>query len=109
MKFLRKRLVCLLQLVLGVAVLHLTCGEHAKLWEVDHATAIAVCIGNHFSDFLFLGLEPECSHGHLQLLGVDGPTAVSVEQIKGLLDFLFLLLGQLRSLLWSGERGLFVA
>jgi len=82
-------------LLAGVTLSHFL-GHHVqKFWEVDHATAIAVCIGNHFSDFLFLGLEPERSHGHLQLLGVDGPTAVSVEQIKGLLDFLFLLLSQL--------------
>ena len=96
-------------LLAGVTLGHFL-GHHVqKFWEVDHATAVAVGIGDHFSDFLFLWLEAQSPHCNLKLLGVDGPTAVSVEEIKGLLDFLFLLLGQLRSLLWSGERSLFVA
>ena len=79
-------------------------GHHVqKFWEVDHATAIAVGIGDHFSDFLFLWLEAESPHCDLELLCVNRPTAVSVEEIEGLLDFLFLLFGQLRSLLWSSE------
>ena len=95
-------------LLAGVALSHFL-GHHVqKFWEVDHATAIAVGIGDHFSDFLFLWLEAKGPHRNLKLLGVDGPTAVSVEEIKGLLDFLFLLLGQLRSLLWSSEGSLFV-
>ena len=96
-------------LLAGVALSHFL-GHHVQeFWEVDHATSIAVSIGNHFSDFLFLRLEAQSPHGNLELLGIDGPTAVSVEQVKGLLDFLFLLLSQLRSLLWSSEGSLFVA
>ena len=90
-------------LLAGVTLGHLL-GHHVKkFWEVDHTTAVAVGIGDHFSDFLFLWLEAEGPHCNLKLFGVDCPTAVSVEEIKGLLDFLFLLFGQLRSLLWSSE------
>ena len=95
-------------LLAGVALSHLL-GHHVeKFWEVNHAAAIAVGVSNHFSDFLLLGLEAECSHGDLEFFGVDGPAAVGVEEVEGLLDFLFLLLSQLRSLLWSSEGSLFV-
>ena len=95
-------------LLFGVSLRHLL-GHHVqKFWEVDHSAAVTVGVGDHLSDFLLLGLEPESSHGDLQFFGVDGPAAVGVEKIEGLFDFLFLLLGQLRSLLGSSEGRLFI-
>merc|ERR1740129_2434511 len=59
-------------------------------------------IRNHLLDLLLLRFEAQCAHGHFQLLGVDLPGTVSVEQVKGLLDLLFLLLGELLLLLAPG-------
>merc|ERR1719230_1521843 len=43
-------------------------GHHIKEFrEVNHTTTIAVSVCNHFSDFLFLWLETESSHGNLEL------------------------------------------
>ena len=92
----------------GVALSHFLRHHVEEFREVDHAAAVAVGVSNHFSDFLLLGLEAECPHGDLELFGVDGPAAIGVEEIKGLLDFLFLFLSQLGSLFWSSQGSFLV-
>jgi hypothetical protein len=48
-------------------------GHHAQeLLEVDGARAVLVNVGDHLLDLLLLGLEAQGTHGHLQLLGIDG-------------------------------------
>merc|ERR1719342_1670758 len=82
-------------LVLRVAVQDLVRHHLQELLVANGATAIIVHIGNHLLDLLFFGLETQGAHGHLQLLTVDLTRPISVEEIEGLLDLLFLLLGQL--------------
>merc|ERR1719158_759073 len=56
-------------------------------------------IRDHLLDLFFLRLEAECAHRDLQLLGVNVAAAIRVEEVKGLLDLLLLLLSQLLLLL----------
>ena len=65
----------------------------------DRPAAIVIHIRDHLPDLLFLRLETQRAHRHLQLLGVDGATAVGVEEVEGLLDLLLLLLSELLLLL----------
>ena len=59
-------------------------GHHfQELLEVDGPGAILIDIGDHFLDFLLFRLETEGAHGDLEFLGVDGATAVRIEQVEG--------------------------
>merc|ERR1719265_2556765 len=86
-------------LILGIAIQDFV-GHHLKeLLVFNGPTSIIVDIGDHLLDLFFLRLEPEGAHRNLELLGVDGAGSIGVEEIEGLLDFLFLLVGELLLLL----------
>merc|ERR1719330_363821 len=89
-------------LVLRVAVQDLVCHHLQELFVAYRSTAVVVDIGDHLLDLLLLRLEPQGTHGNLELLGVDLSGAVGVKEVEGLLDLLLLLLRQLLLLLASG-------
>merc|ERR1719450_1212939 len=70
-----------------------------ELLVLDRPAAIVIDIRDHLLDLLLLRFETQRAHRDLQLLGVDGATAVSVKEVEGLLDLLLLLLSQLLLLL----------
>merc|ERR1719379_2723281 len=95
-------------LLAGVSLSHLLDHHVEELGEVDDARVVLVDVGDHFLDFLTLGLEAESAHGDLELLLVDVARAVSVEEVKGLLDLLLLLFSEFSALLGASEGGLLV-
>merc|ERR1719440_1822688 len=75
-------------LVLWVTIEDLV-GHHLQEFLVlNGARAIIINIGDHLLDFFLLWLETKGTHGNLQLLGVNGSRAISIEQVKGFLDLL---------------------
>ena len=66
--------------------------------DTGRETTHFVNVGDHLLDLLFLRLEAEGSHCYLELLGVDGAGAISIEQVESLADLLLLLLGELELL-----------
>merc|ERR1719272_2783753 len=90
---------CLQDLVFGIPVQDLMSHHFQELLVANGATSIVVDIGDHLLDLLLLGLKAKCTHGDLQLLGVDLSRAIGVEEVEGLLDLLLLLLGQFLLLL----------
>merc|ERR1719515_85812 len=56
-------------------------------------------VRHHLLDLLLLRFETQSAHRNFELLGVDGATAVGVEEVEGLLDLLLLLLSELLLLL----------
>ena len=84
-------------------------GHHVEeLGEVNHARTVLINVSNHFLDLLTLGLEAESAHSDLQFFLVNVATAISVEEVEGLLDFLLLLLGKLSSFLGASKSGFLV-
>merc|ERR1719181_2419859 len=88
--------------VLWISVQDLVCHHLEEFFILNGTTSIIIDVRNHFLNFLFLGLEAKCAHCNLELLGIDGATAIGIEEVKGLLDFLLLLLGKLLLLLSTG-------
>merc|ERR1740123_1370776 len=88
-------------LVLWVAVQDLVRHHLQELFVAYRPTAVVVDIGDHLLDLLLLRLEPQGTHGNLELLGIDLSRAVGVKEVEGLLDLLLLLLRQLLLLLAS--------
>merc|ERR1719191_2346616 len=82
---------CLQDLVLRVPV--------QDLLVLDRPAAIVIHIRDHLLDLLLLRFETQSAHRNFELLGVDGATAVGVEEVEGLLDLLLLLLSELLLLL----------
>mmetsp|Transcript_24218 Transcript_24218/g.52919 ORF Transcript_24218/g.52919 Transcript_24218/m.52919 type:complete len:255 (-) Transcript_24218:30-794(-) len=89
-----KQLECLHNFFSAVTFTHLRCHHLQELLEVNGAGAVLVNVCNHLLDLLFLGLKAQCSHGNLQLLGIDGAASICIEQVKGLTNLLLLLLSK---------------
>ena len=51
-----------------------------------HAPSIGVNLCDHCGDLGLVRLKAQRTHGHLELLGVDGARAVGVKKVKGLTD-----------------------
>merc|ERR1719217_1795801 len=66
---------------------------------LDRPAAIVIDVRDHLLDLLLLRFETQSAHRNFELLGVDGATAVGVEEVEGLLDLLLLLLSELLLLL----------
>mmetsp|Transcript_53220 Transcript_53220/g.61005 ORF Transcript_53220/g.61005 Transcript_53220/m.61005 type:complete len:203 (-) Transcript_53220:101-709(-) len=79
----------------GVSLGHLSGHHIQEFGEVNSSTTVLVDVGDHLSNFFLLGFEAQSSHGNLQFLGIDGSTAVSIEQIESFLNFLLLFFGEL--------------
>merc|ERR1719164_162536 len=90
---------CLQDFVFGVPVQDLVRHHLQELFVLDRPAAIVIDIRDHLLDLLLLRLETQGTHGHLQLLRVDGAAAVGVEKVEGLFDLLLLLLSQILLLL----------
>ena len=69
-----------------VPLAHLGRHHLQELLEVDGAGAVLVDVRDHLLDLLLLGLEAERAHRHLELLRVDRPGAVRVEEVEGLAE-----------------------
>merc|ERR1719247_246911 len=82
-------------LVLRVAVENLLRHHGHELRELDRAGTVVVHVLDHLLDLLLLRLEAQRTHRDLELLRVNGPRPVRVEEVEGLLDLLLLLLRQL--------------
>merc|ERR1712057_40607 len=87
----------LLDLLLGVGVLHLLSHEVEELGEVDGAGAIGIDLIDHVVELSLGGVLAEGAHDSAQLLRGDGTIAVLVEEGEGLLELSNLLLGKLIS------------
>mmetsp|Transcript_54403 Transcript_54403/g.161653 ORF Transcript_54403/g.161653 Transcript_54403/m.161653 type:complete len:210 (+) Transcript_54403:166-795(+) len=85
----------LLELLLGVGVLHLARHERAELGEVNGAVAVGVDLVDHVLQLGLGRVLAERAHHGAKLLGGDGAVTVLVEQREGLLELGDLLLGQL--------------
>merc|ERR1719238_1646969 len=85
----------LLNLLLGVGVLHLLGHEVQELREVDGARAVGVDLVNHVLELSLCGILPEGAHDGSQLLGGDGAIAVLVEEGESLLELGNLFLSKL--------------
>ena len=85
----------LLDLLLGVRVLHLAGHQGQELREVDGAGAVLVDLVDHILQLGLGGVLAQGAHDGSQLLGGDGAITVLVEQGEGLLELGDLLVGQL--------------
>lgn len=47
---------------------------------------------HEFHDFLLLDLESQCPHEHLELVQIDAPGLVRIEEFESLAQFLLLVL-----------------
>jgi hypothetical protein len=54
-----------------VALRDLASHQLHEVRELDHALSLPVHLRNHLLHLLLLGLEPQRTHRHLELLGVD--------------------------------------
>mmetsp|Transcript_63798 Transcript_63798/g.129579 ORF Transcript_63798/g.129579 Transcript_63798/m.129579 type:complete len:220 (+) Transcript_63798:657-1316(+) len=81
-----------------VFLTHLRRHHLQEFLEVNVARPVLVDVADHLLDLLLLGLEAKGTHCNLQLLGVDGAGAISIEQVKSLTDLLLLLLCQFKLL-----------
>merc|ERR1711977_811371 len=90
---------CLQDLVLRIPVQDLVRHHLQELLVLDRPAAIVIHIRDHLLDLLLLRFETQSAHRNFELLGVDGATAVGVEEVEGLLDLLLLLLSELLLLL----------
>merc|ERR1711874_953094 len=90
---------CFQDLVLWVTVQDFVRHHFQELFVSNRAASVIVNIRDHLLDLLLLWLEAQSAHRHLQLLRVDLSGAVGVEEVKGLLDLLLLLLCELLLLL----------
>merc|ERR1719389_794181 len=82
----------LLDLLLGVGVLHLTSHQVQELGEVDGAGAIGIDLVDHVLELSLGGVLAEGAHDSSKLLGGDGAIAILVEKGEGLLELSNLLL-----------------
>merc|ERR1719261_48382 len=89
-------------LVLGVTIQDLMCHHLQEFFIFNGTTAIVVDVRDHLLDFLLFGFEAECTHGHLELFGINGAGAIGIKEIESLFDFLLLFLSQFLLLLTSG-------
>jgi hypothetical protein len=85
----------------GVSLGHLLGHHLGELVVLNDTGAILIDVGDHLLDFLTLGLESKGAHGNLEFFLVDIAGTISVEEVKGLLDFLLLFFGKLGSLFGS--------
>ena len=76
---------------------------HSHLLKINFSASILVNVPDHLVNGLVLGLETQTLHGSLELLGVDGPTSVGIEEVEGLPDLLDLLLGEAGPLVGRGR------
>ena len=95
----------LLELLLGVGVLHLAGHEVEELGEVDRAVAVRVNLVDHVLKFGFSRVLPERAHDGTELLGGDGAVAILVEEGERLLELGDLLVGESVSHLMSRVGG----
>ena len=100
-----KKLESLESLLHGVAVLDLLFHDLNKVVVLNLVGSVAVVLAHQTKNFLLLHIEAESAHGNLQLVVVNGAGLVSVEEVKGLLDFLLLFFGKLLAL--AASDGLF--
>merc|ERR1719482_1117653 len=85
----------LLELLLGVGVLHLARHEGAELGEVNRAVAVSIDLVDHVLELSLGRVLAERAHDGAKLLGGDGAVTVLVEKGEGLLELSDLLLGKL--------------
>eukprot|EP01084_Bolivina_argentea_P181929 314162_1 len=85
----------LLDLLLGVGVLHLAGHQGQELGEINRAAAVLVDLVDHVLELSLSGVLAEGAHDGAELLGRDGAIAVLVEQGEGLLELADLLVGKL--------------
>jgi len=84
----------------------------SHLLKVNLSTPVLINIPDHLVNCLVLRLKPKRLHGSLELLGVNGATAISIKQVERLADLLDLLLAEagaligLRRLSLGGSAGL---
>ena len=84
----------LLELLLGVGVLHLAGHEGAELGEVNGAVAVGVDLVDHVLQLGLGRVLAERAHDGAELLGGDGAVAVLVEEGERLLELGDLLVGE---------------
>merc|ERR1712199_141159 len=87
----------LLDLLLGVRVLHLAGHEGEELGEIDGAVAVSVDLVDHVLELSLSGVLAQGAHDGAKLLGGDGAIAILVEEGECLLELSDLFLGQLIS------------
>jgi len=85
----------LLDLLLGVRVVHLAGHQGQELGEVDCTAAILVNLVDHVLELGLRGVLTEGAHDGAQLLRRDRTIAVFVKERERLLEFSDLLVGQL--------------
>merc|ERR1719181_1347302 len=85
----------LLELLLGVRVLHLAGHQGAELREVNGAVAVGIDLVDHVLQLRLGRVLAERAHDGAELLGGDRAVTVLVEEGEGLLELGDLLLGQL--------------
>merc|ERR1711865_848938 len=85
----------LLDLLLGVGVLHLASHQVEELWEIDGARTISINLVDHVLELSFSRVLAKGAHDGAELLGGNGTITILVEQGECLLEFSNLFLGKL--------------
>ena len=78
----------------------------SHLLKVNLSTPVLINIPDHLVNCLVLRLKPKRLHGSLELLGVNGATAISIKQVERLADLLDLLLAEAGALVSLGGLSL---
>ena len=97
----------LLDLLLGIGVLHLASHQVKELWEIDGSGAISINLVDHVLELSLSWVLAEGTHDGSKLLGGNGTVTILVEQGECLLELGDLLCGKLVSHVveHSGDRG----
>merc|ERR1711925_52771 len=74
------------ELFLSVCVLHLSCHQREKLWEVNSAVSVCIDFVDHILKFCLCGILAQRPHDRAQLLRGDRAIAILVEERKRLLE-----------------------
>mmetsp|Transcript_34360 Transcript_34360/g.58296 ORF Transcript_34360/g.58296 Transcript_34360/m.58296 type:complete len:215 (+) Transcript_34360:1707-2351(+) len=77
-----------------ISLTHLRRHHGQELVEIHLGIPILIDLGDQFAYFLLARFESQGAHGHLELLRVDGPRAIRVEEVECLANLLFLILGE---------------
>merc|ERR1719326_1945037 len=85
----------LLDLLLGVSVLHLAGHEVEELREVNGAGAIGIDLVDHVLELSLGRVLAEGAHDSSELLGGNGTIAILIEKGEGFLEFGNLFFGEL--------------
>eukprot|EP01018_Ginkgo_biloba_P018235 Gb_37019 [translate_table: standard] len=95
-----KNLEGLLQLLLRISILHLSCHQIQKLRKINCSVPISIHLINHILELCLCGVLSQRSHNSTQLLRCDAAIAIFVEKTESLLKLGNLLLVKLVCHTW---------